>query len=182
MKAALMVAAGWMLSCMVVQGADREFDDIVRAISDQLQARPLHIPFFGLVNFATAVAHPAGVKHLSLAVFENLDLDDRASSALAETIRSSSGDWRPFVRVRNRREKVLVYMTQQRSDCKLLVITLEPSEATVVEVKLNPESLEVWLNNNRSLRGLRAKPEAPCDECIDRQLSRAKNQDDQRRH
>jgi len=179
MKAALVIAASFMFSCAVLDGAERGFDDIVQAISEQLHARPLHIPFFGLVNFATAVAHPAGVKHVDLAVFENLDLDDRASSDLAETIRLAGGDWRPFVRVRNRREKVLVYMAQQRSDCKLLVITLEPREATVVEVKLNPESLEVWLNSNRSLRGLRAKPETSCDECVERKFTGAENQNDQ---
>jgi len=103
MKAALVIAASFMFSCAVLDGAERGFDDIVQAISEQLHARPLHIPFFGLVNFATAVAHPAGVKHVDLAVFENLDLDDRASSDLAETIRLAGGDWRPFVRVRNRR-------------------------------------------------------------------------------
>lgn len=182
MKAALMVAAGCMLSGAVLQGAEREFNDIVQAISDQLHAHPLHIPFFGLVNFAASVAHPAGVKHLDIALFENLDLDDRSGSDLAEIIRSAGSDWRPFVRVRNRREKVLVYMAQQRSDCKLLVITLEPSEATVVEVKLNPESLGVWLNGNRSLRRLRANPETSCDECVEREPSGAESQDDQRRH
>ena len=35
MKAALIVTAVWMLSCAVLQGAERGFDDIVRAISDQ---------------------------------------------------------------------------------------------------------------------------------------------------
>lgn len=179
MKAALVIAASLMFSCAVLEGAEREFDDIVQAISDQLHARPLHIPFFGLLNVATAVAHPAGVKHLDIAMFENLDLGERAQSDLAETIRSSGGHWRPFVRVRNRREKVLVYMAQERSDCKLLVITLEPSEATVMEVKLNPESLEVWLDSNRSLRGLRANSETFRDERVDRQSSRTENQNDQ---
>ena len=81
MKAALILIAVWMLSCAVMQGAERGFDDIVRAISDRSHTRPLHIPFFGLVNFATFVAHPAGVKHLDLAVFDQLDLDDRGASA-----------------------------------------------------------------------------------------------------
>ncbi len=179
MRAALMIAASLMLSCAILEGAEREFDDIVQAISDQLHARPLHIPFFGLVNFATSVAHPAGVKHLDIAVFENLDLDDHATSDLAKTIRSMGSDWRPFVRVRNRHETVQVYMAQQRNDCKLLVITLEPNEATVVEVKLNPESLEVWLNSNGSLRGLRAKPETFGDQRVDRHFSGAENQNNQ---
>jgi hypothetical protein len=47
MKPALIVAASWMLSCALLQGAEREFSDIVRAVSDELHARPLSIPFFG---------------------------------------------------------------------------------------------------------------------------------------
>jgi hypothetical protein len=40
MKTALIVAAACMLSCAIVQAAERDFNDIVRAISDELHARP----------------------------------------------------------------------------------------------------------------------------------------------
>jgi hypothetical protein len=145
MKAALILMAVWMLSCAVMQGAERGFDDIVRAISNQFHTRPLHIPFFGLVNFATFVAQPAGVKHLDLAVFEHLDLDGRGSKDLAQAIRMADGGWEPFVRVHSEAETVLVYMAQQRSDCKLLVVTAETGEVTVVEFKLNPAAMQAWL-------------------------------------
>jgi hypothetical protein len=151
MKAVLIVAAGWMLSCAVVQGAEHEFNDIVRAISDELHTRPVHIPFFGLVNLATSVAHPAGVKHLDLAVFEDLDLDDHAVKDLAEVIRKSAGGrWKPFVQVRSHEQTVIVYMQEDRADCKLLVTTVETGEVTLVEVKLDPEGLQVWLNHPES--------------------------------
>lgn len=151
MKAALIVAAGWMLSCAVVQGAERGFDDIVRAISDQLHARPIHIPFFGLVNFATFVARPVGVKHVELAVFEGLNLNEHAARNIADVMRATHGGWRPFVQIQSwkngNEETVIVYLAADRSDCKLLVMTLEPHEATVVEVRLNPEGFEAWLNH-----------------------------------
>ncbi len=151
MKAALIVVAGCMLSCAAVQGAERGFDDIVRAISDRLHARPLHIPFFGLVNLATFVAHPAGVKHVDLAVFEDLNLDEHAARDIAEAMRATDGGWKPFVQVHSwkngNQETVLVYLGGDPNDCKLLVMTLEPRDATVVEVRLNPEALQVWLNH-----------------------------------
>jgi hypothetical protein len=147
MKTALLVAASWMLSCAVAQGAEQGFDEIVRAISDQLHTRPMHIPFFGLVNAATFVAQPAGVKHIDLAVFENLDLGDHAVKDVAEVIRKSAGGrWKPFVQVRSRDETVIVYMEEDREDCRLLVTTVENGELTLVEVKLNPKGLQVWLN------------------------------------
>ena len=147
MKTALLVAASWMLSCAVVQGAERGFDEIVRAISDQLHTRPLHIPFFGLVNAATFVAQPAGVKHIDLAVFENLDLNDHTAKDVAEVIRKSAGGrWKPFVQVRSREETAIVYMEEDRADCRLLVTTVDTGEVTLVEVRLNPKGLQVWLN------------------------------------
>jgi len=158
MKAALIIAAGLMLAGAALEGAERGFDDIVQAISDHLHARPVHIPFFGLVNFATSVAHPAGVKHLDIAVFENLDLDARAQSDLAETIRSLGGDWRPFVQVRGHGETVLVYMAQQRNDCKLLVAAMESGELTVVELKLDPEAIQAWLREPEKSALTRRRP------------------------
>jgi hypothetical protein len=153
MKAALIVSACLMLSCAAMQAGEREFDDIVHAISDQFHARPAHIPFFGLVNFATFVTRPAGVKHLDLAVFENLDLDGRATRDLAETIRAVGPNWLPFVRVQGRAETVLVYMAQERNDCKLLVVAIENAEITVVALKLNPEAIEVWLRQPEAAAG-----------------------------
>jgi hypothetical protein len=150
MKAALIVTASWMLSCAVLQGADHGFDAIVRAVSNEFHTRPTHIPLFGLVNFATFVAHPAGVKHLNLAVFENLDLDENTAKDLAEAIRSVDDGWRPFVRVVGHAETVLVYMTQDRNDCRLLVAAIENSEVTIVELKLNPEALQVWLREPKA--------------------------------
>jgi hypothetical protein len=119
----------------------------------------MHVPFFGLVNLATFVAHPAGVKHVDLAVFENLDLDDHAAREFAQAI-GNSGDrsWKPFIQVRSRNhghdETVIVYMAEDRGDCKLLVMSFEPDEATLVQVRLNPKALQVWLNSDRRLRGL----------------------------
>jgi len=147
MKTALIVAASLMLSCAVLQGAERGFDDIVHAISDQLHARPVHIPFVGLVNFAAFVAHPAGVKHLGLAVFENLDPDENAAANVAKAIQMTDGGWRPFLKVHGHSETVLIYMAPERNDCKLLLAAVENGEVTVLELKLNPEELQVWLNH-----------------------------------
>ncbi len=103
------------------------------------------------MNAATLVAHPAGVKHVDLAVFEGLNLDEHAARDIAKLMRATDGGWRPFVQVRSwnhgHHETVLVYMASVPEDCKLLVISLESGEATVVEVKLNPEGLQVWLNH-----------------------------------
>lgn len=146
----LSVVAMCLLGAASLQAADREFTDVVRVISDEFHTRPLSIPFFGLVNVVAAVAHPAGARHIDLAVFENLQSRDRDGRNLPESILNAVGrSWKPFVQVRSHRkgheETVLVYMRQQGKDWKLLITAVERNEATVVQLLLNPDALARWM-------------------------------------
>src|SRR5437016_3946483 len=124
----------WLLfvACLHAQAADREFTDVVHAISAEFRTRPMHIPLFGLVNAVAFVVRPAGAKHIDLAVFENLDT--RGSDVGASIRAAVGGSWKPFIQVRSSKhgsdETVLVYMRPHGSDCKLLVATVERREAT----------------------------------------------------
>lgn len=136
--------------CTAAFGADREFTDVVRTISDEFHARPVHVPLLGLVNAVTYVVRPAGAKHIDLATFENLNSRDRDGRNLPEAIRNAVGrSWKPFVQSRSSRrgseEDVFIYMREQGRDWKLLVITVERSEATVVQLLLNPSALQRWI-------------------------------------
>ena len=148
-----MFAAACLCSGMAF-GADAEFRDIVRAIADEYHTRPIPMPGFGLVNLVTFLARPAGTRHIDLAIFENLQDHGRSGRSLAQEIPRIAGEtWKPFVRVRSlrhgREETVLVYMRWEGSACRLLVTTIEPAEAVVVEIKLNPEALARWLDEPR---------------------------------
>jgi hypothetical protein len=132
------------------QAADREFTEVVRVISDEFHTRPTSIPMFGLVNVFTAAIHPAGTRHIDLAVFEHLSSHDREGRNLAESIINSVGrSWKPFVQVRSRKngheETVLVYMRQEGKEWKLLVTAVERDEATVVQLLLNADALARWI-------------------------------------
>jgi len=84
-----------------------------------VHARPLSIPFFGLVNFATSVAHPAGVKHLDLAMFEDLDLDEHAVRNIGEAVRrSAKGQLETICRGPNSHRDGIVYIHEDSTDCK----------------------------------------------------------------
>jgi hypothetical protein len=146
----------YVLTLMVLVGAvssraaDREFSEVVRVISDEFHTRPQSIPMFGLVNLFTAAIHPAGTKHIDLAVFPHLSDRDREGRNLPESILSAVGrSWKPFVQVRSQRnghqETVFVYMRQQGSDWKLLVTALARDEATVIQLQLNPDALARWI-------------------------------------
>jgi len=142
------VAAVVLVSTELASAADREFKDIVRAISDHYQTRPLRIPFFGLINAVTFVARPAGTKHIDLAVFENLRGRPMDPAVLDRIVGHA---WKPFVRVRSQRkgETTNIYMRPNGDDTKLLIATLQDGEATVVQLELNVEALQCWLDQPR---------------------------------
>ena len=146
-----------LLACALAPPAfavDREFNDIVRAISDEFGARPMHIPLFGLVQAVAFVARPAGASRINLAVFEDLNTGDRSAANLLQAVQKAVGrGWEPFVTVQSRRpgaeEVVAVYMRPEGRHCRLLVTSIERHEATVVELRLNPEALEHWISSPR---------------------------------
>ncbi len=142
------------LACTAAHATDREFKDIVTAISDEFHAKPTHIPLMGLVNMVTYVARPAGTKHIDIAVFENLDQNERSGADLAQSVRRAvGGSWRPFVQVYSHHpgheETTFVYLRMEGHDCKLLVTNIESNEATVVQLQLNPEALQKWMLSPR---------------------------------
>lgn len=112
----ILLIAGVLFSPAAL-AVDREFNDIVRAISVEFGTRPVHIPLFGLVNAFTFVVRPAGTSHIDLAVFEKLNTGDRDGRDLQDMVRRSVGrGWTPFVQVHSRRnggEMVLVYMRME---------------------------------------------------------------------
>ncbi len=134
-----------LLAVLPLPAADRGFNDVVEAISNRCHTRPTRIPLFGLVNAFTFVARPAGTSHIDLAVFENLNghLDP------AEIRQLVGAAWKPFVQSysRKNRETTLIFLRTEGRDIRMLITNLERDEATVVELKLNPEGLRRWMDD-----------------------------------
>ena len=126
-----------------------EFDWMVREISRESGAKPIHIPFFGFSRFAVGVSHPAGAIDLHLAVFENVDLAPERFSTLID---SAAGDlWRPMVRVRSRRgESTTIYLRESCKDLRLLIGNFDGGDATLIQVRLKPEELMKFVDEHRN--------------------------------
>lgn len=148
----LMTGAAVLAIAWHVRAAEREFKDVVRAISDEFQTRPLHIPMFGLANVVLKFAHPAGAKHVDLAIFQNLDRD-RTDRNLVQRLKFAIGrEWQPFVQVHNERgrdaQDTLTYMREAgRNDINLLVVTIQGEQVVVVEAKVDPSELQRWIDS-----------------------------------
>jgi hypothetical protein len=125
---------------------DPEFQGIVHSIEQTYGVHHLHIPFLGLAMF---FARPAGVHGFKMAIFEGFQ-PPTDSDALTLVIESSLGPgWYPFVRVRTKGkadgETTLIYTNPSGSRMRMMIVTLEPSEAVVMKMELSEHAIEKWL-------------------------------------
>jgi hypothetical protein len=143
-------AIGALLVCLMLPAALQasEFDWMVREFSRETGVKPLHIPFFGLAKFVVAVGHPAGTSELNLAVFENAELD--AASFTRITDGAVGSTWKPMIRVRSRNgESTNIYARPSGREIRVLVATLDRSDATFVEVRVQPEALLQFVDEHK---------------------------------
>jgi len=125
--------------------ADHEFRGVVHAIESSYGVHHMHIP---LPGFALWFVRPEGISGLKLAVFENFNgpsaLDD-----VSRIVENSLGpDWHPFVRVRSKHdgETTLIYASPEGGKLRMMIVSVESSEATVVELKLSERGIKRWID------------------------------------
>jgi hypothetical protein len=141
---------------------DREFGLLVRHIESYYHARRAHRLLLGFAlgpaNFVMRIWRPCGVKNVKLALFENPDFSDsRYDLDFPAVVRAGLREgWQPMVQVYSRRtgERTYVFARDAGKYVKLLVATLEPDEAVVVQVNLNPDKL------SRAIERWTDKPES----------------------
>ena len=137
---ALLLAA--VLSAPATARAD-DFDAVVKNVRAACGGKKVRIPFLGLAGFATKIIRPAGVKSFKLAVFEDLTRTGDAARLGAAIGQSLGPGWRPLVRIRAGRgaEQTHVYVREAGDNLKLMIVTLDGRQATVIRAKVNPEAL-----------------------------------------
>ena len=131
---------------------DHEFNGVVHAIEDHYGVRHMRIPFLSFaMSFA---ARPAGVSGIRLAVFEDFhpspaSMHAGASEDLQNVVEHSLGpDWHLFVRTRTQDDSddTLIYVNLGEARLEMMIVTIEPDEATVVEMNLSDRALKKWLD------------------------------------
>ena len=130
----------------LASAGDHEFRGVVRSIETAYRIHHTHIPLLGVVLF---FARPAGVGGLKLAIFEGFKTPADVVD-VSRVIESSLGsDWHPFVRVRSKGdingETTLIYASPAGGRMRMMIVCMEPSEATVVELNLNDRAIKKWM-------------------------------------
>ncbi|SPF41306.1 conserved exported hypothetical protein [Candidatus Sulfotelmatobacter kueseliae] len=133
-----------MCAAPLAFGADHEFREIVHTIEGAYGVHHSHIPFLGAVMF---VARPEGVSGMKIAFFEDFKMPADAADVCRMVESSLGPGWYPFIRVRSRAdgETTLIYTSPSGGKMRMMIVSLEPSEATVVELNLSDRAIKRWL-------------------------------------
>lgn len=141
------ILSAMLLTFTMPAYAQDDFNEAVHRIGDRLGQHPLRIPFLGVMLFFT----PARGTHIRLATFEDVhtqlslgDLEHSMNGALGS-------DWHPFVKVDSRKshESTLIYARTVGGDMRLMVITAESTEVTVVQIDVPKKMQERWMSDAR---------------------------------
>lgn len=133
---------------------DESFSSVVKHIKSSYHAKQQG--FFGammLARFAVKIIKPAGVKNFKLVLLRDLDYSeapspkpDRFYSFIESKI---DPRWTPLVQYSSQREKQwsYVYITREKEDVKVLVVSLQQQNAVVMQTKFSPAKLIEFMNN-----------------------------------
>ena len=163
MKPALVAIA---LSLALTAGPLRAgggFDGIVHDVETTYAAKRLKIPFLGLANAFVKLTRPVGAAGFKLAVFEDLEIPEENESQFFDMVRNGAGKgWSPMVRVRSRNsgELTAIYTRCEGKRMDMLLATYEPGEATVIQLKVKPDTFSEWLRDPESISGRMSSDES----------------------
>jgi hypothetical protein len=133
---------------------DESFSSVVKHIKSNYHAKQQG--FFGammLARFAVKIIKPAGVKNFKVVLLRDLDYSEAPSPrgghfhSFIQT--KIDPQWAPLVQYSSPREKqwTYVYITREKDDVKLLVVTLQQNDAVVLQTKFSPARLVEFMNN-----------------------------------
>jgi hypothetical protein len=133
---------------------DESFSSVVKHIKSNYHAKQQG--FFGammLARLAVKIIKPAGVKNFKVALLRDLDYSEAPSpqgGQFHSFIRTKIDPmWTPLVQYSSPRERqwTYVYVSREKEDVKILVVTLQARDAVVLQTKFSPEKLVEFMNN-----------------------------------
>lgn len=143
----------FMLLLRPPQGYADDFGKIVEHIEARYHVHQQHNLVFDLAGTVAHLGHFAGVKDIKIAFFEDERLSQTADDKKLDEIVQSSiqSGFRPLVQSHSRRsgEHTYIYAQTQAggTDLKLLIVNLEPGEAAVVQMIVDPDKLIEVIRN-----------------------------------
>ena len=129
-----------------------DFGRIVHHIEASYHVHRNHRFLMGFAGLVVKFWHVAGVKNFKAAVFEDqhllLDEPDRRLDEIVQS--AGKHGWQPIVKSYSRHndEHSYIYARTEGKDLRLLIVSVEPNEAAVLQVKVDPEKLTRFIDEN----------------------------------
>jgi hypothetical protein len=123
---------------------DGGFDAIVHSIESRYHVRATHIPFMGLISFASRKATHGGVMGLHVAEFESFT-EAVDGDELNRMVESKLGPgWERIVRSTSKsgHEQTLIFLHPEGDKMGMMVVDLDGKEMNVVEMAVDPKHLD----------------------------------------
>jgi hypothetical protein len=143
-----LMLAGLFTSAQKAYARD-DFGNIVHHIEANYHVHRQHRWVMGLAGFTVKFWHVAGVKNFKGAIFENQPFVNAASDTRFDQVVRAAMDsgWQPLVQTWDRHtgERTYIYAQDLGKDMKVLVVNLESNEAVVLQVKVDPKSLNDFI-------------------------------------
>ncbi len=134
------------------QARGDDFGKIVRHIEVNYHVHRNHRFIMGFAGLVVQFWHVGGVKSLKAAIFEDQHLDATDADARLDEIVQSAGEhgWHPLVKSYSRHsgEHAFIYAKEEGKDMKLLIVSVEPDEAAVLQLKVDPVKLTRFMDEN----------------------------------
>ncbi len=138
-------AAVFLLVSLGAIAGGSGFDSLEGQIERSYHVKPQHIPLLGAARFTARAAGRFGGRQFRLAVFENLP-EDRPPLNLD----TPGMGWQLILRSETppEREATQIYARTQGERIRILVLSEEPDEITLVESEVNPVEFARRLRDN----------------------------------
>lgn len=142
-----------------VQAKNDDFKSVVKMIEQFYGVKHVGIPFLaraGMKVAATAARIKGGeakriaeAGSIKLAIFENQDFDGDFIKFRASLNGALTLNWIPVIQTLSatNKEQTYIFLRSAEEKFNVLVITIEPREATVVQVTLSPKNLAQLLKD-----------------------------------
>jgi cupin superfamily acireductone dioxygenase involved in methionine salvage len=96
--------------------------------------------------------HVGGVKSFKAAIFENQNFMNTGNDTKIDAIarHAEEDGWQPMVRSFSRRsgEHNYIFVRTEGKDLKMLILNLEQNEANVIQMKVDPQKLDEFMEEN----------------------------------
>lgn len=143
----------------IAQAKGDDFSNVVKLIEQFYHVKHKGIPFLARAGMktATTVARMAGgpkrqlaeAGSVKVAYFEDQDFKAKGSFTQFKSSMSAAllESWTPLIQVASPKEEAYVYLREAGEKFNVLVVTIEPREACVVQVNLSPRNLALLMRS-----------------------------------